>query len=486
MSINFPSSSFKQLNVTVGAPQARFRCDPDAATQSGQGLSQGSAPLLNIDTFNRKGFQRGYTAQDAAISLWQQENTTFRLDDPVSLDRLQDRLRSGSLGMTPSEQELSSYMEDLRQNGLDGTVDWNVLSSEFHSFQATQPSDLAESLDYMASRYVAVLDKLERNFTGDALAEQKAKLEEVWQDGTASMISDYISQLQEGLGVSEADALVVKDSFSKILKEKVTAYQDNLPQTSKTLVGPDSNWLQNCDAYIAAQLREKDTESSKDVSATHYSVQDLVMAGKLSQAYQTEVFNTSSGGRNEVTLALNLAMADMKSEEMISRGLVSDKMAALLRNSRAQGHENALKAADERLSYRENTRLSGEAEGSFAPINKTIFQGIYQTVMTAYKENGGNGAEAIRAGANYGQTVTSQAHTQNPTVARWGMSMKQYWKDFYTTPTTKETTPLDQRIEKLLAQIGQSSGRNNSTYQNYVNSWCDFMSSIGGGLEMQG
>lgn len=179
-------------------------------------------------------------------------------------------------------------------------------------------------------------------------------------------------------------------------------------------------------------------------------------------------------------------MADMKSEEMISRGLVSDKMAALLRSSREQGHQNALTAADERLTYRESTRLPGEVAGAFAPIDKSIFQGIYQTVMTAYEGNGGNGADAIRAGAAYGQVLTSQAHKQNPNVSRWGNSMDQYWKDFYSTPTTSEANPLEQKIEKLLAQIGQTPNRNVSTYQRYVNDWCSFVNSIGGGLDIHG
>ena len=488
MSINFSDPSLYQLNVTVNAPQAGFPCSPSTTAESGTKSSHGSSPLLNIDTYNRCGFKSSYTAQDAAISLWQRENTTIRLDDLSSLDLLQERLRKGNLSMTPSEEELASYMDGLRKDGLDGTVDWSGLAEEFSSFQTTQPSDLSESLDYMASRYVAVLDKLERNFTGDALAEQKAKLEDIWKNGTDRMIAGYTSQLQEGLGISQTDAQIVRDSFGAILGEKVAIYQQNLQQAAKSLTGPDSVWLQNCDAYMAAQLREKNaaTVSSSTTESEYYSIQDLTVAGQISQAYQAEIYDASFGGRNEATLALNLAMADMKSEEMISRGLVSDKMAALLRSSREQGHQNALTAADERLTYRESTRLPGEVAGAFAPIDKSIFQGIYQTVMTAYEGNGGNGADAIRAGAAYGQVLTSQAHKQNPNVSRWGNSMDQYWKDFYSTPTTSEANPLEQKIEKLLAQIGQTPNRNVSTYQRYVNDWCSFVNSIGGGLDIHG
>ena len=42
-------------------------------------------------------------------------------------------------------------------------MDWNGLAHELKSFQATSPEELEDGLNYMASRYVAALDKLERN-----------------------------------------------------------------------------------------------------------------------------------------------------------------------------------------------------------------------------------------------------------------------------------------------------------------------------------
>ena len=56
---------------------------------------------------------------------------------------------------------ISAYIDTLRQNGLDGAVDWNGLAHELKSFQATSPEELEDGLNYMASRYVAALDKLE-------------------------------------------------------------------------------------------------------------------------------------------------------------------------------------------------------------------------------------------------------------------------------------------------------------------------------------
>lgn len=462
------------IKVNFSAPEQQ---DPVSHRQG----AVESSPLLNIDTYNRQGYQSGYTVEDAATSLWQRENNTIRFDDPSSLDRLQARLRSGNLGLNPTDEELSVYMNNLRQTGLDGTVDWNGLEREFAAFQAATPDELEDSLDYLASRYVAVLDKLERNYSGDELAKQVARLESAYQTGTAELIDGYTQLLQSNLGISDKDAQAIKDSFTAILEQKVTAYRGTLEQVNQSVAdtGADSVWLQNHDAYIAAQLRETSSDSGAQAARALYTVQDLTVAGKIAQEYAEAI----PGNRNEAVLALNLAMADMKTETMIGQGLVSDNMAALLRSSRTQAHENVLNAADQWLANREGSRHSGEPEGTYAAIDRTLFQGIYDAVMNAYRQNGGNGAEALRAGVSYGQTATAQASKANPKVMRWGLSMENYWKDFYTTPEDRELSPLDKHVDALLAQIGKTSGRNNSTFQNYVNSWQNFINSISGGFD---
>ena len=117
-------------------------------------------------------------------------------------------------------------------------------------------------------------------------------------------------------------------------------------------------------------------------------------------------------------------------------------------------------------------------------MRRTLFQGIYDAVMNAYRRSGGDGAEAIRAGVSYGQTATAQASKANPKVMRWGLSMENFWKDFYSTPEMREATALDRQVDKLLEQAGQSNSRGNSTYQNYVSGWHSFINSVLGGIDI--
>ncbi len=462
--------------ITTGAPQAGFRCDP--AVSSG-GTPQGFAPLLHLDLSDRKGWQQDYSIRDAAESLWKKENFNFNIFDSASIQRMQDRVRQGIYTMKPSDAELSAYIDTLRQNGLDGSVDWSGLTRELEAFKTIAPEELEDGLDYLASRCTAARDKLERNYTGEELTVQLAKLEEVYQAGKSGLIDGYTQLLQDNLGLSDSDAQAVRDSFSSILAEKEEAYRGALKQVHEDMErsGPDSVWLKNHDAYIASRLRAADTAGRSKV---RYSVQDLTAAGQIAQSYRAEIADASICGRNEATLALGLSMADMKAETLISKGLVSESMAALLRNSRAQGHENALAALDQALAQRESGLAPGEPKGTFAPVDRAVFQGIYDATMNAYRQNGGDGAGAIRTGASYGQSVTVQATARNPNALRWGINIESYWEDFYTAPDAKDVSPLEKNVNRLMEQIGKTSGLGSSAYQRYADSWRDFLTAVGG------
>ena len=96
--------------ITTGAPQAGFRCDPSAAVTSSS-TSQGSAPLLHLDLSDRKGYREDYSIRDAAEGLWKKENFDFNIFDSASIQRMQNRVRQGSYTMKPTDAELSAYID---------------------------------------------------------------------------------------------------------------------------------------------------------------------------------------------------------------------------------------------------------------------------------------------------------------------------------------------------------------------------------------
>ena len=59
------------------------------------------------------------------------------------------------------------------------------------------------------------------------------------------------------------------------------------------------------------------------------------------------------------------------------------------------------------------------------------------------------------------------------------MSMRSYWQEFYKAPE-EEATVLGLQIKYLTNQKPRSSA-----YQKYINSWQDFLTSIGGGVDVR-
>ena len=461
-----------------------------SSTAPGTDIS-GISTLKSYDFAARQGYREDFSVWDAADSLWKQETQTFNLkdlDDPEKSReflenwRIQARWDLGIQGGGPTKEEvIADYIQGLRKDGLDGSVNWSVLTREFSGFKTTTPEELEDGLDYMASRYVSVQDKLERNYSGDELAAQLAKLEEVYQAGKDGLIDGYTKLLQEDLGVSDQDAQEIRDSFSVLLAEKEDAYRGALGRVHESIAqsGPDGVWLKNHDAYLAAQLRGERTAGQ---SGAKYSVQDLTAAGQIAQEYRAELSGASSWGRSEAVQALNVSLIDMKAEALIQKGLVSKDMAALLRGSRAQGHQRILDALDRSLAESERTRLPGEPRGTFAPVDRSIFDGVYQAVMSAFRRSG-DAAQAIRAGASAGQELTARASARDPKVLRWGNSSRSYWEEFYQDPADRKLTAWEIKIDQMLAQSGQTLRPQCSAYQKYVNDWQKFLTSIGGGLD---
>ena len=114
-------------------------------------------------------------------------------------------------------------------------------------------------------------------------------------------------------------------------------------------------------------------------------------------------------------------------------------------------------------------------------VNLDLTKGDIEISVDGYRQNGGDGAGAIRAGVSAGQKLTAQAAAQNPQALRWGISQEHYWKEFYKTPEERRPSRLDTQINNLLIQAGQPPRPQRSTYQEYVNRWQDFLTAIGGG-----
>lgn len=423
---------------------------------------QGS--LTRVDVYQRQGFQVEYTKEDALLNVWKSEHHKFRLDDPSSWQKI---------AVAPTQEELDTLLYQLKSNGLNGEVDWNGFSNELDSLKTVNSSDLTGTIDYISSRYVAILDKLERNFSGDELLTQKDHLQAIYEEGVTNFAEEYTKKINTTLGLSISETKKIQDSLQSILDQKINAYQSTLACTTQLSDDADT-WLQNHDAYMAAQLRQTEAtvgQHSEETETGLYTIQDLTAVGKVAEGYEEEINNATNGNRNEVTLALNMAMIDMKVEKLAQNGCISDEMAQLLQNSREAAQHIALDAADEKLESRRSNSLSGEVTKSFLSMDRGMFSNIYQKIMDTYNNTQGDATQAIYLGAKYGKTLTSEANIQNSTVTRWGVSMQSYWDNFYKIKP-------DSRLQKTVDEMFGLTSKSISTFQNYSDSWQHFITTL--------
>lgn len=444
------------------------------------------------DGFENRELQNNCTVEDAAIDLWLRENAMLDLKNPLAMAQLRERLRGGSLGLMPSPEDLTLYIEGLRQKGLSGIIDWTALEKTLLSVGSTSSEELPDQIDRLASRYVAVRDKLERNYAGEELTGRTGRLERAFQTGKANLIGTYTRALRDSLGISDAEAQTFRDSLDALVHKEVEVFRGVLRQVRHAVAekGPDRVWLRNHDGYIAAKLREAaGAAAGREVDAPAkgaYSLEDLKTAGKLAQFYRGELDSAATGNRNEVTLAFGLTLADMKTRTIVDRGMVGKGMAQLLTDCGQRIQEKAIELVNQRLSYREANRLDGEPQGAFAPLDRGLIKGICQAVLEAFLRNGGNGAEAIREGAAYSREAILRAHERNPEVYRWGSPLEYCWRNFYEVQESGEMSPMEQQVENLLAQVGKTSNRGCVPYQTYASSWRTFAKEIGLGVDIRG
>lgn len=425
---------------------------------SHQGTDDGQ--LLTLNSRRREGYRSEYTQDDALASLWRAKHTRIDLNDPNTWQDI-------SLKLDPTQAELDDLRESLSHTGLGGAVDWAGLDGELVSFENLTSAHLADGMDYFASRYVAVRDKLERNFSGDELAAQREKLDAAYQKGTSCFLDNYSETLERQLGLSTGEAQSVRNSLQGHLDQKIERYQATL----EALESPTDQWLQNHDAYMAAQLRQSAAPAGGKRGSAEYSMEDLVTAGKIGETYQA-MANKAEHATDEVQLALDMGMADMKTEALIHAGKLSSGMADLLKSTVERRHQAVFSTANQRLSTREGNRLSGELQGGFAPIDQWVVNSIYQQVMDTFRQSGGNAAKAIYQGVESAKTITAAAYGRSPEVSRWGFGMKSRLEHFYDPRTV---SPLEQFVNDRFGLLDST----NSEFQNYADSWQRFLDSAG-------
>ena len=242
-----------------------------------------------------------------------------------------------------SGEELEQFRLKLEQEGIGDDIDWRGVESDFKKMDVNfdNAGYLNTKIDYIASRYAVLKDRIEKNYSGDEKELQLSRLNEIMDNTKKTIIDSYgdsVGNFYEEYGHSGTRAELA-ESLSKGIDQRVAQYEDHLQSSESyaSLGDTTAKWLQQDDGYMAARLRE-DMEVSGGTSAqseeSGYTLKDLEVAGVYAAECKERLDNQGVfWSDNEQRLGLDLAVQGMKTDYLANQGNLSGNMQNLLQDT---------------------------------------------------------------------------------------------------------------------------------------------------------
>lgn len=412
-----------------------------------------------------------YTKYDAILKQWNKEGSF----------NIYDVWEGGKVNVqnpNPSVDELKEFEGKLQENGISTDIDWSDFEFDLKGIgfptdnptYRLSPEDFSKKTDYLASRYVAMRDKIQNSFSGEERNKQLDKLESFYRstlDEIATGYSEIVGGFLEQNGLlSEKEKIYqsVVDGVNKKSKE----YQEYLSNNSDftKLKGTKDEWLLQDDEYVASLLRGKDVQIEIDETTKNndYTLNDLDTLGR----YVSELtkWEDSAIKMDEERLGLDFAMLSMKTEQLKKKGQTSYSLDSTLQKMLNGFMENCLERLDDKLAAIRNEGKAINDEKGYAELDRQAIWDVYNKTMEHYKTSG-NIKDSFIFGAKY--AANQSLNKANDGTYRHINNIS-YWVQFFDR---------------------NSSGSNNydiniSTYEKYAIGLNDFQRSLqeGGGIRL--
>ena len=400
-----------------------------------------------------------YTKADAVNKQWRKMNTVNLFDvlngtadtsnRTLSAGDVEKMLRQGGLLDEVSDTDFSMLKFELSGLGFESGASYrSVASGEFR-----------KNVEYLASRYAAMEDKIKTTCTG---TEQKERLDRL------NEMSEIVGGILEDYGVS-GEKEKIYQSFKSGVDQKAAEYRTFLEQNKgfTGLEGTEDEWLLKDDEYIAARLRAQgNTSGANALKSGEYSHQELDALGQYASSLSEMAAKANPYETNEERIGLDLAMLAMKTDALGKEGNRSSVFQATLQKALG-GYLNAfLEQFSRKLeNNRKNARTAYDIQGN-AGLDADAVWRVYDKTMEQYRLSG-NVMEALIKGAESGRAQYAEkmesSHMKEIYRYKNGGS---YWNDFFGNSSDRKTGSYHQ------------SG---SIYEQYMMGWLDFKNSLGDG-----
>ena len=148
-----------------------------------------------------------------------------------------------------SQEELEAFRQELAEKGLGDEIDWQGVRSDFVQMGANfgNIERFSQKVDYLASRYAVLKDRIQQQYTGSQQEAELQTLEQIYAKTKNELADSYaknIGGLYESLGQAGA-AEDMRSSVLALVDQKADAYTAHIEQNGLDagITGPDQEWL---------------------------------------------------------------------------------------------------------------------------------------------------------------------------------------------------------------------------------------------------
>lgn len=268
-----------------------------------------------------------------------------------------------------SQESLDAFCAQLEANGLGDEIDWRGVQEDFARMDIR--FDNAESfetkVDYLASRYAVLKDRIQTQYTGEKLEQEMQKLDGLYTKAKEDMADSYAKNIggfyeeMGQTGVSEK----MRESVLAAIDSKVETYTAHLAEHDiyGEITDPSKQWLKQDDGYMAAKLRESVATSSVKMPATQaatsdtapYSTEDLAFAAisakGLSEQIKNPEWDVKEPTESDADLGQYLAQQYQSIMGTMKDAGISDQMSQVVKDSFAPFIDKFIDALDAKIDH---------------------------------------------------------------------------------------------------------------------------------------
>ncbi|MEY8338147.1 hypothetical protein AALB16_08980 [Lachnospiraceae bacterium 62-35] len=358
-----------------------------------------------------------------------------------------------------SQEELEQFRLKLEQEGIGDDIDWRGVESDFKKMDVDfgNAGYLNTKIDYIASRYAVLKDRIEKNYSGDEKEQQLSRLNEIMDSTKKTIIDSYrdsVGNFYEEYGHSGIKTELA-ESLSKGIDQRISQYEEHLKKSESyaALGDTTTKWLQQDDGYMAARLREDMTTyggTSAQTNEMGYTLQDLEIAGVYAAECRERLDNQGTFlSDNEQRMGLDLAVQGMKTDYLTKKAGLSGNMQNLLQDA-FQNYKDKYVDLLEQMIREKAKQFNTPLKTS---VDREEISAVYEYTMNQYQQSE-DILDAFTKGAKHARSIFEEKFSDragNP----GSYSAKYEWDNFFDQSNYTGIAKEDSMYEKYRKSISR-------------------------------